>query len=63
MIDIWNCFSIFKTGSDHRQVSLSMTVCYYHVTYAFRIESTLYSCLNVKKPLARNRRSRNGVSD
>ena len=42
MIDIWNCFSIFKTGSNHRQVSLSITVCYYHVTYAFRIESTLY---------------------
>ena len=31
------------------------TVCSYHVTYAFQIESTMYSCLNVKKPLVRNR--------
>ena len=28
---------------------------YYHVTYAFQSESTLYSCLNVKELLARNR--------
>ena len=33
-----------------------MTVCSYHVTYAFQSESTLYSCLNVKELLARNRR-------
>ena len=32
-----------------------MVVCYYHVTYAFQSESALYSCLNVKKLLARNR--------
>ena len=25
-----------------------MTVCYYHVTYAFQSESTLYIYLNVK---------------
>ena len=31
------------------------TVCFYHVTYAFQSESTLYSCLNVKKLLARSR--------
>ena len=24
------------------------TVCYYHVTYEFQSESTLYGCLNVK---------------
>ena len=30
-------------------------VCSYHVTYAFQSESTRYSCLNVKKLLARNR--------
>ena len=29
--------------------------CSYHVTYAFQSESTLYSCLNVKELLARNR--------
>ena len=27
-------------------------VCFYHVTYAFQSESTLYSCLNVKELLA-----------
>ena len=31
-----------------------MTVCSYHVTYAFQSESTPYSCLNVKELLARN---------
>ena len=33
-----------------------MTVCSYHVTYAFQNESTLHSCLNVKELLARSRR-------
>ena len=33
-----------------------VTVCSCHVTYAFRSESTLYSCLNVKEFLARSRR-------
>ena len=33
-----------------------LTVCFYHVTYAFQSESTLYSCLNVKELLARSRR-------
>ena len=32
------------------------TVCSYHVTYAFQSESAVWSCLNVKKLLARNRR-------
>ena len=31
------------------------TVSYYFVTHAFQSESTLYSCLNVKELLARNR--------
>ena len=35
---------------------VDLTVCSYHVTYAFLSESTLYSCLNVKELLARNRR-------
>ena len=34
----------------------TLLVCSYHVTYAFQSESTLYSCLNVKELLARNRR-------
>ena len=32
------------------------SVCFYHVTYVFQSESTLYSCLNVKELLARSRR-------
>ena len=31
-----------------------LTVCLYHVTYAFQSESTLYSCLNAKELLARS---------
>ena len=38
-------------------VILTMTVCYYHVTYAFPSESTLYTCLNVKERFAQNRRN------
>ena len=37
-------------------ISVRLTVCFYHVTYAFQSESTLYSCLNVKELLARSRR-------
>ena len=33
---------------------LFWSVCYYHVTYAFQCESTVYSCLNVKELLAWN---------
>ena len=33
-----------------------LTVCSYHVTYVLQSESALYSCLNVKELLARNRR-------
>ena len=36
--------------------TVHLTVCAYHVTYAFQSESTLYSCLNVKELLARSRR-------
>ena len=45
-------------------VTLSyLTVCSCHVTYAFQSESTLYSCLNVKELLARNRREIWSLSD
>ena len=40
-----------------------LTVCFYHVTYAFQSESTLYSCLNVKENFARNRRKIWKLSD
>ena len=36
--------------------TVHLTVCFYHVTYAFQSESTLYKCLNVKELLARSRR-------
>ena len=36
--------------------SQNWAVCSCHVTYTFQSESTLYSCLNVKELLARNRR-------
>ena len=35
---------------------LFFTVSYYYVTYTFQSDSTLYSCLNMKKLHARNRR-------
>ena len=40
-----------------------VTVCSYHITYAFQSESALYSCLNVKKLLARSRRVIWSLSD
>ena len=36
--------------------TVNLTECSYHVTYVFQSESTLYSCLNVKELLSRNRR-------
>ena len=32
------------------------TLCFFHVTYAFQSEYTLYSCHNVEELLARNKR-------
>ena len=43
--------------------SSTVTVCSYHVTYAFQSESSLYSCLNVKRPLAQSRREIWSLSD
>ena len=40
-----------------------ITASYYHVTYAFQSESTLYSCLNIKELLAQNRRGISSLSD
>ena len=36
--------------------TVHLIVCFYHITYEFEIESTLYGCLNVKELLARSRR-------
>ena len=41
--------------SEFAQMNCALTVCSYHVRYAFQSESTLYSCLNVKELLARSR--------
>ena len=38
-------------------------VCYYHVTYTFQSESTLYSCPNVKELLPRNKGHISSLSD
>ena len=43
--------------------TVHMTVCSCHVTYAFRSESTLYSCLSVKELLAQSRIKIWGWSD
>ena len=43
--------------------TVHLTVCFYHVTYEFESESTLYSCLHVKELLARNRRDIWRLSD
>ena len=40
-----------------------LSVCSCHVMYTFQSESTLYSCLNVKELLARNRRDIWSLSD
>ena len=44
-------------------ISIYLTVCSYHITYAFQSEATLYSCLNVKELLARSRRDIWSFSD
>ena len=41
---------------EYLSVRCIVIVCFYHVTYEFESESTLYSCLNVKELLARSRR-------
>ena len=43
--------------------TVQLTVCYYHVTYAFQSESALYSCLNIKELLVQNRRHIWSLSD
>ena len=48
--------SYFKVPKDVRLVSTQLPVCSCHVTYAFRSESTLYNCLNVKEFFAQSRR-------
>ena len=39
----------------HLKIQIYLTVSNYHVTYGFKSETALYSCLNVKQLLSRNR--------
>ena len=45
-----------KNSVLNKKLYFSLSVCYYQVTYAFQSASTLYSFLNVKELLVRNRR-------
>ena len=47
---------------DHKKFFL-LTVCSYHVAYAFQSESTIYSCLNVKELLTQNKCNIGNLSD
>ena len=47
---------IAKSAVTKANTIRSLIVSFYHVTYEFESESTLYSCLNVKELLARSRR-------
>ena len=52
----WIFFFWLKNKCFVFKVSRVLTVCSYHIKYAFQSESTLYSSLNIKKLLARSRR-------
>ena len=62
------CLLIFK-GQKHLidckiiQYNYILIVCYYHVTYVFESDSTLYSCLNINELLAQNRHDISSLSD
>ena len=65
-----SCFHLFflrkiKLSKQHWLYSIPslLTLCSYHVTYAFQSESTLNTCLNVKELLARSRRVIWSLSD
>ena len=42
---------------------MHLTVCSYHITWAFQSESSIYSCLKVKELLALNKREILTLSD
>ena len=62
-------FFLEVNGSGHgfnfNQISIIkfLTLYSYHVTYAFQSESTLYSCMNTKELLGRNKRDIRSLSD
>ena len=55
MNEIFNCSQCITNNHTLLKPVVELTVCYYHVTYAFQSESTAYSCLNVKELFAQNR--------
>ena len=55
--------AVFRAALDIDGTLSQLTVCSYHVMYAFESESTLHSCLNVKELLARSRREIWRLSD
>ena len=73
----WHLGQVFKSGlskffkgclpqnllSPLLNTFFHLTVCYYDVTYVFQSESTLYSWLNIKDLLARNRHDIWSLSD
>ena len=57
-------FVVYNVSSSHANANLPnrrffLTVCSYHVPYAFQSESTLYSCLNVKEGTPCSKQARN----
>ena len=60
-ISLWKIFALKHII--FQEDSVLLPVCYYHVTYAFQSETTLYTYLNVKELLVRNRRDVWSLSD
>ena len=49
-------FKVNRVFQAKNLTNINVVVCSGHVKYAFQSESTIYSCLNVRKLLARSRR-------
>ena len=59
--EAWHCFNLFLLPQ--RMDSNNRMICCYHITYVLQRESALYSWLNVRKLLARNRHDIWNLSD
>ena len=56
-------FKVNRVFQAKNLTNINVVVCSGHVKYAFQRESTIYSCLNVRKLLARSRREIWSLSD
>ena len=56
-------FKVNRVFQTKNLTNINVVVCSGHVKYAFQSESTIYSCLNVRKLLARSRREIWSLSD